>query len=141
MRLTLPRHCQSVAPLWRDERGVVLALVLVVMVLLLGIGLTSLFSGYTNLLTSTNLELSTVARNRAESAVNEAMYRLSRQEGQPGAIVPDLSKADWQVEIDFSQGDSDASDRAVSTLQPVADWPDEHERPSPPLILRFRKAD
>lgn len=138
MRLTFVRRFWTV-PLRRDEQGIVLIVVLIVMMLLLGMGLTSLFSGYTNLLTSTNLKLATQARNTAEAGVNEAIYRLSRQEGQAGAIAPDLSNPNWQVEIDFTSGDSNASDGTVSTLQPTADWPD--ERPPQPVIMRFRKAD
>src|SRR5712692_5388280 len=125
--------------LWRDEQGIVLIVVLVVMVLLLGMGLTSLFSGYTNLLTSTNLKITTQARNTAEAGVNEALYRLSRQEGQSGAIVPDLSNPNWQEEIDFTSGDSNASDGTVSTIQPTADWPDEH--PAHPVTIHFKKPD
>src|SRR6266849_6817040 len=125
--------------LWRDEQGIVLIVVLVVMVLLLGMGLTSLFSGYTNLLTSTNLKLATQARNTAEAGVNEALYRLSRQEVQLGAIVPDLTNPNWQVEIDFTSGDSNASDGTVSTIQLSGDWPAEH--PAHPVTIRFKKPD
>ena len=127
------------SPLRRDEQGIVLIVVLVVMMLLLGMGLTSLFSGYTNLLTSTNLKLATQARNTAEAGVNEALYRLSRQEGQSGAIVLDLTNPNWEVEIDFTSGDSNASDGTVSTIEPTADWPDEH--PSHPVTMRFKKPD
>jgi len=126
---------------WRNERGVVLVLVLVVMVVLLGMGLTSLFSAYTNLLVSTNLRLSTNARDRADTAVNEALYRLSRQEGQPGAITPDLSDPNWQVEIDFTSDDSNTADGTVSTIQAGGDWPDSDVTPSHPVTIRFRKAD
>src|SRR5712691_4344826 len=112
MRLTFVRPFRA-SPLRRDEQGIVLIVVLIVMVLLLGMGLTSLFSGYTNLLMSTNLKLATQARNTAEAGVNEALYRLSRQEGQPGDIVPDLSNPNWQVEIDFTSGDSNAGDGTV----------------------------
>src|SRR5713101_6059841 len=136
VQLTFLRHLRTPRP-WHDEQGIVLVVVLIVMVLLLGMGLTSLFSGYTNLLTSTNLKITTQARNTAEAGVNEALYRLSRQEGQPGAIVPDLSNPNWQEEIDFTSGDSNASDGTVSTIQPTADWPDEH--PSHPVTIRFKK--
>src|SRR5216684_35383 len=121
VQLTFLRHLRTPRP-WRDEQGIVLIVVLVVMMLLLGMGLTSLFSGYTNLLTSTNLKLATQARNTAESGVNEAVYRLSRQEGQAGAIAPDLNNPNWQVEIDFTSGDSNASDGTVSTIQLSGDW-------------------
>jgi len=84
MRVPMVRRCGT-APRRRDERGIVLIVVLIVMVVLLGIGLTSLFSAYTNLLGSTNLKLATQARNTADTGINEALYRLSRQEGHPGA--------------------------------------------------------
>src|SRR5262245_17926449 len=44
---------------WDNEHGVVLVLALVVMALLMGVGTTALYSGYTNLLTSKNLMLAT----------------------------------------------------------------------------------
>ncbi len=91
-------------PLWRDEQGIALVVGLIVMMLLLSMGLTSLFSGYTNLLTSTNLKNATQARNTAETGINEALYRLSRQEEQPGAITPALRDPDRQVEIDLTSG-------------------------------------
>jgi hypothetical protein len=102
-------------------------------------GLTSLFSGYTNLLTSTNLKLATHARNTAEAGINEALYRLSRQEGQPGALTPNLNDPNWQVEIAFTSGDGNASDGVVSTIQAAADWPE--QRPAHPVTLRFKKPD
>ncbi len=124
----------------RDEQGIVLIVVLVVMMLLLGMGLTSLFSGYTNLLTSTNLKFATQARNMAEAGVNEAIYRLSRQEGQPGSIVPDLTNPNWKVEITFSSSnDLDASDGVVSSIQ--ADLPAEDEHPAHPVTICFKKPD
>jgi hypothetical protein len=136
VRLTLIRRFWT-SLLRREEQGIVLVIVLTVMMLLMGMGLTSLFSGYTNLFTSINLKNATQARNTAEAEINEAIYRLSRQEGQPGAIVPDLNNPDWQVEIDFTSGDSNASDGTVSTLQPMADWPD--ERPPHSVAMRFKK--
>ena len=103
---------------WRNERGIVLALALVVMTLLMGVGSAALFSGYTNLQTSTNLRLGTRARATAEAAVNEALYRLSRQEGKPGAIAPDLTTADWQMQI-LSHGTA-SSPTQVATIQATA---------------------
>jgi len=117
----------------------VLVIVLIVMIVLMGMGLTSLFSGYTNLLTSTNLKFATQARNTAEAGINEALYRLSRQEGQHGAIAPDLSNPNWQVEIDFTSGDSNASDGAVSTVQLSEDLPEEH--PAHLASIHFKKPD
>jgi hypothetical protein len=143
VQLTFLRHLRTPRP-WRDERGIVLAVVLLVMVLLLGMGLTSLFSGYTNLLTSTNLKLATAARNTTEAGINEAIYRLSRQEGQPGAIAPDLSNAfwnnpNWQVEIDLTAGDSNYSDGVVSTIQAGGDLPG--HIPDHPVLMRYKKPD
>src|SRR2546422_3282246 len=107
------------------------------MVLLLGMGLTSLFSGYTNLLTSTNLKLATQARNTAEAGVNEAIYRLSRQEGQPGAIiVPDPpTDPNWQVQIRPTGAPSSTQ---VASIQDASDWGDYADN-TPPVILRFKK--
>ena len=121
MRSTILRRLWATL-LWHDERGVVLALVLVVMLLLLGMGLTSLFSGYTNLLTSTNLKLATRAANTAEAAVNEAIYRLSRQEGKPGAIAPDLTQTfwndpNWQMQI-LPTGTPTSSTQVASIQDP-----------------------
>jgi hypothetical protein len=138
MKLSLCIHSWFVARC-RDERGVVLAMALVVIALLMGIGSTALFSGYTNLLTSTNLRIATQARAMAEAGVNEALYRLSRQETDPAVIVPDLTNPNWQVEIDFTSADSNASDGTLSTIQASADWP-EHI-PDQPVILQFKKPD
>jgi len=124
---------------WHDERGVVLAMALVVIALLMGIGSTALFSGYTNLLTSTNLRIATQARARAEAGVNEALYRLSRQETDSAVIVPDLTDPTWKVEIDFTSGDNNASDGIVSTIQPSADWPE--DIPDKPVIVQFKRPD
>lgn len=143
MRPTLsPRY--RMLCLLRDERGVVLPIALLIMVVLMGIGLSSQFAGHTNLLTSTNLKMAAKATLTAETGVNEALYRLSRQEGQPGAIAPDLTDPfwndpDWQVEIDFTSGDTDPTDGDVSTLLPSQDWPD--QRPAEPVIMRYKKPD
>src|SRR5438093_4437815 len=120
---------------WRNERGIVLALALVVMTLLMGVGSAALFSGYTNLQTSTNIRLGTRARATAEAAVNEALYRLSRQEGKPGAIAPDLTTADWQMQI-LSHGTAN-SPTQVATIQATGDWP--HAASTPPVVVRYKK--
>ena len=120
---------------WRNERGIVLALALVVMTLLMGVGSAALFSGYTNLQTSTNLRLGTRARATAEAAVNEALYRLSRQEGKPGAIAPDLTTANWQVQI-LSHGTAN-SPTQVATIQNVSDWP--HAASTPSVVVQYKK--
>src|SRR5439155_23257617 len=120
---------------WRNERGIVLALALVVMTLLMGVGSAALFSGYTNLQTSTNLRLGTRARATAEAAVNEALYRLSRQEGKPGAIAPDLTTANWQMQI-LSHGTAN-SPTQVATIQATGDWP--HAASTPPVVVRYKK--
>lgn len=135
MQLTFLRHFRAPRP-WRDERGIVLAVVLIVMVLLLGMGLTSLFSGYTNLLTSTNLKSATQARNIAEAGINEAIYRLSRQETRAEAIVPDLTKPNWQVEI-LPTG-APTSSTQVASIQDASDWED-YAANTPPVILRYKK--
>lgn len=134
MRSTILRQFGA-ASLRRDERGVVLALVLVVMCLLLGVGSTSLFSGYTNLLASTNLKLATRAANTAEAAVNEAIYRLSRQEGKPGVIVSDLTP-DWQVQI-LPSG-TPTSSAQVASIQKTGDWGD-YAADTPPVTLQYKK--
>src|SRR5262249_32024393 len=118
VQLTLLRHLR-VPRQWRDERGVVLDGVVIVVWGFVWMGLTSLFSGYTNLLTSTNLKIATKARNTAEAGINEAIYRLSRQEGQPGAITPDLSNPNWQVQI-LPTGTP--SSTQVASIQNASDW-------------------
>ena len=120
---------------WRNERGIVLALALVVMTLLMGVGSAALFSGYTNLQTSTNLRLGSRARATAEAAINEALYRLSRQEGKPGAIAPDLTTANWQMQI-LSHGTAN-SPTQVATIQATGDWP--HAASTPPVVVRYKK--
>jgi hypothetical protein len=125
--------------LWREERGVVMALVLLVMTLLLGVGATALYSGYTNFQISTNLKLASQAKAQAEANVNEAIYRLSRQETDADAVAPDLTDPTWQVEINFSSGDTDASDGVISTIQDASDWPE--YVPDDPVIARFKRPD
>jgi hypothetical protein len=135
VQLTFLRHFRDLR-LLRDEQGIVLIVVLIVMVLLLGMGLTSLFSGYTNLLTSTNLKLATQARNTTEAGINEAMYRLSRQEGQPGAITPNLNDPNWQVQV-LPTG-TPTSSTQVASIQPASDWGD-YAHDTPPVTLRYKK--
>src|SRR5207249_11526712 len=98
MYIHSPNPRRLLAPL-RDERGVVLLVTLIFMALLLGISAMALFSGRANLMTSENFEAATQAAVSAESVVNEALYRLSRQELGADAIVPDLTNAAWQVQI------------------------------------------
>ena len=125
--------------LWCEERGVMMAIVLILMTLLMGVGATAIYSGYTNLQTSTNLRIASRAKAQAEANVNEAIFRLSRQETDPDAITEDLTDPTWQVEIDFTSGDTNASDGTLSTLQASTDWP-EHV-PDDPVIVRFKRPD
>src|SRR5262245_2311291 len=133
------RVARWVRSLWNNEHGVVLIMALVVMTLLMGVASTAIFSSYTNVLTATNLKLATRARGIAEANINEAIYRLSRQEVDANAIVPNLANSDWQVEINFTSGDNNASDGVVSTIQASADWPD--HIPDDPVIVRYKKPD
>src|SRR5258706_9026317 len=112
---------------WRNERGVVLLVTLIFMALLLGISAMALFSGRANLMTSENFEAATQAAVSAESVVNEALYRLSRQELGADAIVPDLTNADWQVQI-LAHGTA-SPPSSILSLQ-SADWV--HARDTPP---------
>jgi len=125
--------------LWREERGVIMAMVLVLMALLMGVGATAIYSGYTNLQTSTNLKLAAQAKAQAEANVNEALYRLSLQETEADAIVPNLNNAAWQVEIKFTSGDNNASDGVVSTIVASTDWPTLH--PDIPVVIRYKRLD
>lgn len=118
-----------------NERGIVLVVTLVVMVLLMGMGSISLFSGYTHLVTSTNLKFTTRARATAEAAVNEALYRLSRQETQPEAIALDLTDPNWQVEI-MPDGSSNPPAQ-VATIQDASDWP--YAADTPPVMLQYKR--
>ena len=122
----------------RSERGIALAMVLAVVVLLMGVGSTALFSGYTNMLTSTNLRLATRARATAESGINEALYRLSRQEGQPGAIALDLIDPDWEVQIMPDGSSSAGPPIQVATIQDGSDW-GAYANNTPPVTLRYKK--
>lgn len=124
---------------WREERGVMMAMVLVLMTLLMGVGATAIYSGYTNLQTSTNLKIASRAKAQAEANVNEAIYRLSRQETNVDAIVPNLTNAAWQMEINFISGDTDGSDGTLSTIQASTDWPS--HVPDEPVIVRFKRPD
>src|SRR5215470_10342803 len=83
----------------RNERGVVLLVTLIFIAILLGLSAMALFSGRANLLSSENFAASTRAAISAESAVDEAVYRLSRQETAADAIIPDTTNANWQVQI------------------------------------------
>jgi hypothetical protein len=114
---------------------VVLAGALVIMALLMGVGSVALFSGSANLSMSTNLKLATRARATAEAAVNEALYRLSRQETQPEAIVPDLTDPNWQVQI-MPNGASNPPTQ-VATIQNPSDWP--HYANTPPVTLQYKR--
>lgn len=134
MRPIFPSHLRVVL-LLNNERGIVLAMTLVVMVLLMGMGSISLFSGYTNLITSTNLKFASRAHATAEAAVNEALYRLSRQETQLGAIAPNLTDPNWQVEI-MPDGSSNPPAQ-VATIQNVSDWP--HAVDTPPVVLQYKR--
>src|ERR1043166_470711 len=111
----------------RNERGVVLLVTLIFIAILLGISAMALFSGRANLLTSENFAASARAAISAESAVNEAVYRLSRQETAADAIVPDTSSASWQVQILPSGSASPPS--SILSLQ-SADWA--HASDTPP---------
>jgi len=133
-----------------NERGIILAMVLVILSLLMGVSSTAIYSGYTNLSMSTNLKLTAQAKAEAEAGINEALYRLSRQEGQPGALAPDMTvafwnDADWNVKIHFlsTPDDDPTDDNEVSSIRPGADWPDvipttrsyiamQYKRPNPP---------
>ena len=134
MRPIFPSHLRVVL-LLNNERGVVLAMTLVVMVLLMGMGSISLFSGYMHLITATNLKFATRAHVTAEAAVNEALYRLSRQETQLGAIAPNLTDPNWQVEI-MPDGSSSPPGQ-VATIQTVSDWP--YAVDTPPVVLQYKR--
>ncbi len=119
---------------WRNERGVVLLITLIFMALLLGISAMALFSGRANLMTSENFEAATQAAVSAESVVNEALYRLSRQETTADAIVPDLTNANWQVQI-LAHGTA-SPPSSILSLQ-SADWV--HASDTPPTTVQFKK--
>jgi hypothetical protein len=123
----------------RNERGAVLVAALVIMVVLMGVSTIATYSGYTNLVTSTNLRLASRARAHAEANVSEALYRLATRPGEIGAIIPDLEDPDWQLAINFTTGDTDAADHVVSTIQDPDDWP-EHQPPQA-VTLQYKKQD
>lgn len=129
--------------LWRrNQRGIVLATALILMMLLAGISASALYSSYLNSVTTTNLKMATRAQAAAEAGVNEALYRLSWQEGQPGALAPDLTQAFWndpnlQIQINFTSGDNTFTDGNVSTIIPSADWPT--HIPPQPVVIRYKK--
>lgn len=131
-------RCGTVSPR-QNERGVALVVVLSVVFLLMGVGSTALFSGYTSQLTSTNLRIAARARTHAETGINEALYRLSRQETDPVAIVPDLSDSNWRVTIDFTNDDNNFADGRISTILATADWP--AHTADDPVVVRFKKPD
>lgn len=123
----------------RNERGAVLVATLVVLVLLMGVAALGNYSGYTNLLTSTNLRLAARARATAEANINEALCRLATAEGKVGALVLDRNDPDWQVEIRYTTGDTSAGDGVVSTLQNTEDWPAVYDPAIAAVTLQYKK--
>lgn len=125
-----------------NERGIVLAASLLVIVVLVSMGLSTTFSGFTNLTVAVNHKKAANASSSAKAGVNEALYRLSRQIGQPGAITIDMDKAFWndpdrEIQIAFTTGDTDISDGTVSTLQAASDWPS--GQALDPIVIRYKK--
>src|SRR5215470_5505909 len=93
------------------ERGAAIAATLVVIFALTAVVALAALSGQTNLLVATNLKAATQARENAETNVHEAIYRLSRPDTDPDAIVPVLTNPDWRVGIYFTTGDTNPSDQ------------------------------
>lgn len=120
----------------RDQRGAVLAAALVIMVLLMGIAAIGSYSGYTNLLTSTNLRLATKARATAETNIDEAVYRLSLPPGTNGVITPDLSTPNWSIGIAFS---STPGSGKVASIQASGDWPATAYQAGSTTTLQYKK--
>ena len=125
-----------------NERGIVLAASLLVIVALVSMGLSTTFSGFTNLSVAVNQKKTAAATSNAKAGVNEALYRLSRQIGQPGAITIDLEDAFWndpnrEIQITFTSGDNNISDGTVSTLQASSDWPS--GQTLDPIVIRYKK--
>ena len=146
MRLQLLLPHFPPLPGFSNERGIILAMVLVILSLLMGVGSTAIYSGYTNLAMSTNLKLTAQAKAEAEAGINEALYRLSRQEGQPGALAPDMTAAfwndaDWAVEIHFlSTPDNDPTDdNVVSSIRAGAAWPDVVPSTQPYIAMQYKR--
>lgn len=125
-----------------NERGIVLAASLLVIVVLVSMGLSTTFSGFTNLTVAVNHKKAANASSSAKAGVNEALYRLSRQIGQPGAITIDMDDAFWndpnrEIQIAFTTGDDDISDGTLSILQAASDWPS--GQALDPIVIRYKK--
>lgn len=121
------------------ERGAALTGVLVLTFALMAVAALAALSGYTNLLTASNLRAAAGAKADAENGINEAIYRLSLPPTDPAAIVPVLTDPDWTLSVFYTTGDTDPSDEAISTIMNPLDWPDDHSIEVPAATLEFKK--
>ncbi len=123
----------------RRERGSALAGTLVVLYALMAIGALAYVASFTNLRTAHNIRTGAAAQARAERGVTEALYRLSLADTSAEAIVPAVTDPDWQLDVAYTSGDTNASDGKVSTIQPSGDWPPGVNGTTPYVRLTFAK--
>src|SRR5688572_28212617 len=120
------------------ERGTALTGVLVLTFALMAVAAIAALSGYTNILTASNLRAAAGAKADAENGINEAIYRLSLPPTDPSAIVPVLTDPDWTLSVYYTTGDDDPDDESISTIMSMADWPVDHGVDVPAATLRFK---
>ena len=96
------------------ERGAALTGVLVLTFALMAVAAVAALSGYTNILTASNLRAAAGAKADAENGINEAIYRLSLPPTDPAAIKPVLTDPDWTLSIFYTTGDSDPAAASAS---------------------------
>ena len=123
------------------ERGTALTGVLVLTFALMAVAAIAALSGYTNILTASNLRAAAGAKADAENGINEAIYRLSLPPTDPSAIVPVLTDPDWTLSVYYTTGDDDPDDESISTIMSMADWPADHGVDVPAATLGFKKND
>ena len=123
------------------ERGAALTGVLVLTFALMAVAALAALSGYTNLLTASNLRAAAGAKADAENGINEAIYRLSLPPTDPSAIRPVLTDPDWTLSIFYTSGDTDPSDETISTIMNPLDWPPDHDIEVPAATMQFKKND
>lgn len=80
-----PAYCGTWVP---DQRGVALLTTLVVMVILLGLGVSSLFLSGMNIQTTENTRSQAIARNAAETGLDVARLALQDAYRQPPHVFP-----------------------------------------------------
>jgi len=106
---------------------------------LMAVAALAALSGYTNLLTASNLRAAAGAKADAENGINEAIYRLSLPPADPASIVPVLTDPDWELSIVYTSGDTDPSDEMISTIMNPLHWPADHDIEVPAATLRFKR--